>query len=259
MDLGLKGKVALISGSSRGIGLATAAAFLAEGCDVILTGRSQERLAQVASELVRRGPTQARTHTYAGDLTDERVRQNLWAWLQDETGRLDILVNNLGGSLGGGVLETSAQEWQVTFQLNLWTALELSRQAVPWLRRQGGGAILFVSSIWGRESGGKAAYNAAKAAQISLSKSLARELAAENIRVNSVAPGSILFPGGSWQRRLEEDPAGIERFVQQEIPAGRFGRPAEVADVIVFLASERASWVRGACVPVDGAQSRSNI
>jgi 3-oxoacyl-[acyl-carrier protein] reductase len=98
-----------------------------------------------------------------------------------------------------------------------------------------------------------------KAAEISLAKSLARELAPWNIRVNSVAPGSIFFPGGSWDRRMQADPEGITAFMKREIPAGRFGKPEEVADIVVFLCSERASWVTGACLNVDGGQARSNI
>ena len=116
-----------------------------------------------------------------------------------------------------------------------------------------------IASIWGRESGGRMTYNAVKAAEISLAKSLAQQLARDNIRVNSVAPGSMLFPGGSWHRRQQADPAGIAEFVRLELPFGRFGRPEEVGAVVAFLASARASWISGASVPVDGCQSRSLI
>jgi 3-oxoacyl-[acyl-carrier protein] reductase len=127
------------------------------------------------------------------------------------------------------------------------------------MNQQGGGRIIAISSIFGRETGGRTAYNALKAASISLTKSLARQLGPQKILVNSVAPGSLLFPGSSWERRLQADPEGIERFVKSELPLGRFGTPEEVAAVVVFLASSAASLVSGACLAVDGAQSRSNI
>ena len=116
-----------------------------------------------------------------------------------------------------------------------------------------------IASIWGRESGGRMTYNAVKAAEISFAKALAQQLAPANIRVNSVCPGSILFPGGSWQKRQQSDPEGIAAMIKSDLPFGRFGRSDEVGAVVAFLASNRASWVSGASVVVDGCQSKSNI
>lgn len=127
------------------------------------------------------------------------------------------------------------------------------------MRARGGGAIVFITSIWGRESGGRMVYNAVKAAENSLSKSMAQQLARDNIRVNAVAPGSILFEGGSWWKRQQDDPQGIAAFIKTDLPFGRFGHAEEVGDVVAFLCSPRASWVSGACVTVDGCQSRSNL
>ena len=141
----------------------------------------------------------------------------------------------------------------------LFPAIRASRLAVPAMRRAGGGAIVIIASIYGRESGGRMTYNAVKAAEISLAKSMAQQLAGDSIRVNSVAPGSISFPGGSWHRRQLEDPVAIAEFVRRELPFGRFGTAEEVGAVVAFLASPRASWISGASVTVDGCQSRSLI
>ena len=135
--------------------------------------------------------------------------------------------------------------------------MRASKLAVPHMQRRGGGVIVIIASIFGREAGGRMTYNAVKAAEISLAKSLAQQLAPSNIRVNSVSPGSILFEGGSWWRRQQADPAGIAEFVMRELPFGRFGRPEEVGDVVAYLCSSRASWISGTSIVVDGCQSRA--
>jgi 3-oxoacyl-[acyl-carrier protein] reductase len=174
-------------------------------------------------------------------------------------GGLDILVNNVGLARGAGIVDTTDVEWGEAFNQTLFPAIRASRLAVPHLRRRGGGSIVMIASICGRESGGRMTYNAVKAAEISLAKSMAQQLARDNIRVNSVAPGSISFPGGTWHRRQQEDPAGMADFVSRELPFGRFGRAEEVGAVVAFLVSPQASWISGASVPVDGCQSRSQI
>lgn len=257
MDLRLTDKVAILTGSSRGIGKAIAAGLAVEGCRVTLCAREADVLEQAAAELRKTG---AKVLAVIADLS----RPEDPARVVEETvrafGRVDILVNNVGGARAAGpFLETPDVAWQAAVDLNVLAAVRFSRLVVPEMQKVGGGVIVNISSIWGRETGGTATYNAVKAAEISLAKSLARELAPMNIRVNSVAPGSIFFPGGSWDRRLQADPEGITAFMKREIPSGRFGKPEEVADVVVFLCSERASWVTGACLNVDGGQSRSNI
>lgn len=256
MELGLREKVVLVTGASRGIGRAIAEAFADEGSRLCICARGRQTLEEAAGALRRRG---AEVLAVAADVTQpDQVERVVQAALE-HYGRIDVLVNNVGGSTGEGIAETSDAEWQQGLELNLLSSVRMSRAVVPIMKRQGGGAIIMISSIYGRESGGRMVYNAAKAAQISLTKAMARELGGQGIRVNTVAPGSILFPGGGWERRLQADPEGMARFVQQEMPYGRFGRPEEVASVVVFLASERASLVNGACIPVDGAQGRSNI
>jgi len=259
MDLGLTDKVAIVTGSSRGLGLASARALVAEGCRVCVCARGAERLAEAAIEVeaAARRPNmvfavQADVSTTAGvELVIDRTIETF--------GGLDILVNNVGRAAGSGLLETSDADWQAAFDETLFPAIRASRLAVPHLKQRGGGAIIMITSIFGRETGGRMTYNAVKAAEISLSKSLAQQLAPLNIRVNNVAPGSIIFPGGSWHARQQADPAGIAEFIRRDLPFGRFGRPEEVGHVVAFLASTRASWVSGASVVVDGCQSRSNI
>jgi 3-oxoacyl-[acyl-carrier protein] reductase len=173
-------------------------------------------------------------------------------------GGLDVLVNNMGLARGAGLLDTSDAEWQEAFDQTLYPAIRASKLAVPLMRKRGGGVIVMITSIWGRESGGRMTYNVAKAAETSLAKALAQQLAHDNVRVVSVAPGSILFPGGSWHKRQQADPDGISDFVRRELPFGRFGRAEEVGDVVAFLASPRASWISGSSVVVDGCQSKSN-
>jgi 3-oxoacyl-[acyl-carrier protein] reductase len=258
MDLELQNKVALVTGSSRGLGLASAKALASEGARVMLTARGEEQLARAAEEVAAVSGAEA-VRTLAADLaTPDGVERAVTATV-DAFGRLDILVNNMGLARGTGLIDTSEAEWAEAFDQTLYPAIRASKLAVPHMRKRGGGVIVFITSIWGRESGGRMTYNAVKAAETSLAKSLAQQLARDNIRVVSVAPGSILFPGGSWHRRQQADPAGIDEFIRRELPFGRFGRAEEVGVVVAFLASPRASWVSGASIVVDGCQSKSNL
>jgi 3-oxoacyl-[acyl-carrier protein] reductase len=259
VNLELENKVAIVTGSSRGLGLACARALLEEGCNVTICARGQERLVAATTELrVIEGAGDRVLPLQADVSTPTGVEQVVTATVE-RFGGLDILVNNVGLARGATLVDTSDGEWQEAIDQTLMPAVRASRLAVPHLKRRGGGSIVMIASIYGRESGGRMTYNAVKAAEISLAKSMAQQLARDNIRVNSVAPGSIVFPGGSWHRRQLEDPSGIADFVARELPFGRFGRPEEVGAVVAFLVSPRASWISGASVPVDGCQSRSLI
>lgn len=255
MDLGLTGKVAIITGSSRGLGLAAATALAAEGAHVVVCARGEAALL-TAAEAVRQVSTGgARVASVVADVSTESGVQSVVDATMAAFGRIDITVNNVGVGRGGDLEATTDADWREAFDHTLFPAIRLSRLALPHLRKQGG-AILIVSSIFGREAGGRMAYNAVKAAEISLTKSLALQLAKDRIRVVSVAPGSILFEGGSWWKRQQADPEGIASFIKQELPFGRFGTPEEVGAAIAFLASPKASWVSGTTVVVDGCQSR---
>ena len=258
MDLGLRDKVALITGSSRGLGLASAKSLAAEGCRVVLTARGVEQLARAAEEVAAVATGQGRVQQCVADLTTADGIGRAVDAAVSAFGAVDVLVNNMGLARGAGLLDTSDAEWQDAFDQTLYPAIRASKLAVPLMRKRGGGVIIMITSIWGRESGGRMTYNVAKAAETSLAKALAQQFAPDNVRVVSVAPGSILFPGGSWHKRQQADPDGISDFVRRELPFGRFGRAEEVGDVVAFLASPRASWISGSSVVVDGCQSKSN-
>ena len=257
MDLGLTDKVAIVTGSSRGLGLASAKALAAEGCRVCLCARGAARLRDAAAEVSAVARSKDYVTAVAADVSGAGGVQAVVDGAVSAFGGIDILVNNVGLAGGGGLLDTTDAQWQESFDQTLLPAVRASRLAVPHMQKRGGGAIVIIASIFGREAGGRMTYNAVKAAEISLAKSLAQQLASSNIRVNSVSPGSILFEGGSWARRQQADPAGIAEFVRRELPFGRFGKPEEVGDVVAFLCSPRASWISGTSVVVDGCQSRS--
>ncbi len=253
MDLGLAGKVALVTGSSRGIGRGIASRLVEEGADVVYCARGAEAL----EEAVACAPGPGGAFGVVADVSSEAGAAAVVAAAASVFGGLDIVVNNVGGSGARSFEGMDAHDLEDVLGRNLFPALHVSRAALPALRERGGGVIAMIASIWGREAGGGPGYNVAKAAEISLAKAMAGALAGEAIRVFSVAPGSTLFPGGSWERRLRDDPEGMAAFVERELPWGRLGTVDEIADVVAFLVSERASWVVGTCVTVDGGQSRS--
>ena len=259
MDLQLADKVAIVTGSSRGLGLASARALVAEGCRVCICARGAETLAEAAIEVEAVAKRPNMVAAVQADVSTAPGIEMVVGRTVETFGGLDILVNNVGRAGGSDLLGTSDAEWQAAFDETLFPAIRASRLAVPHMKHRGGGAIIMIASIWGRESGGRMTYKAVKAAEISFAKALAQQLAPANIRVNSVAPGSIMFPGGSWHKRQQADPEGIAAMIARELPFGRFGRPEEVGALVAFLASSRASWISGASIPVDGVQGRSNL
>ena len=259
MDLELADKTAIVTGSTKGLGLAIAASLVQEGCRVTICARGEAGLADAVEKLRTLPGGTERILAVQADLSTEKGVADVILRTVETFGGLDILVNNVGLAKGSDIVHTTDAEWHEALDQTLFPAVRASRMAVPQMRRRGGGSIVMIASIWGRESGGRMTYNVVKAAEISLAKAMAQQLAKDNIRVNSVAPGSIRFPGGSWDKRVQEDPEGMSEFVRRELPFGRFGRPDEVGAVVAFLVSARASWISGASLPVDGCQSRSLI
>ena len=252
MDLGLHGRRALITGGSRGIGFAVAEALAAEGAAVGLVARDAAGLAAAAERLGSRGVLVA---TAVADVTDTPQLKRAVDDIATALGGLDHLVANAGGTVGRGNLTSAGDDdFTATFALNAGHAAELIRAGLTHLRAAGGGSVVIISSITGMRPAPRTAYAAAKAAEIHLAATAAQELAPAGIRVNAVSPGSIMFPGGGWDSFQREHPEDFAAFLASQFPFGRLGRPEEVADVVTFLLSARASWITGANIAVDGGQ-----
>jgi 3-oxoacyl-[acyl-carrier protein] reductase len=258
MDLGIAGRVALVTGGSRGLGRQAALALAREGCKVAICARSAQGLEGAVAEL--RGMRVAAVGVQADVMTEEGCRR-----FHDDAvaalGPVDILVNNVGGTRGGRDFDSATdQDWLDTVNLNLLATVRMTRLALPGMKERRWGRIVNIASVFGREYGGSVSYMTAKAAVIALTKHLALNLAPYNVLVNSVAPGSIHFPGGSWDRFVASNPPDVVReFISRNLPMGRFGWPEPVGAMVAFLCSERADLVTGASVNVDGGQSRSLI
>ena len=251
MDFGIEGKVALVTGATRGIGLGIAQALAREGARVAVVARTESDVRRVAESIHGFG--------VAADVTTEEGCKRSVDQTQENLGPIEILVNNFGARAGASWSDTGPKEFAQAFEGNMVVSVRMSQLVLPGMIERGWGRIVLITSVFGREAGGAPAYNAAKAAEISMVKSLAREVAATGVTVNGIAPGSILWEGGGWHRRQQADPEGIADFVRHEMPMGRFGTVDEVASVVAFVCSQQASLVNGASIAVDGAQGRSNI
>ncbi|MGH9338752.1 MAG: SDR family NAD(P)-dependent oxidoreductase [Acidobacteriota bacterium] len=257
MDLRLQDKITLVAGSSRGIGFLIAKAFRSEGARVAVTGRYNEALCEAANLLAAEFGHEG-VLACPGDLTDSTVITNTLERIHSTWGTIDCLVANIGTGTGRTGWELRDEDWDDLFTQNLAVNRRVCEAVLPEMVAVGRGSIIFISSIAGVESlSAPLPYSAAKAALISYSKNLARQLGPKGIRVNSVAPGNVLFPGGSWEKKLAERPEFFRNYIETEVPLQRFGTPEEIASVVAFLSSDRASFITGACMVADGGQTRS--
>jgi 3-oxoacyl-[acyl-carrier protein] reductase len=253
MDLHLAGRVVLITGASRGIGLASAVCFAAEGAHLVLSARSAADLETARAAL----PGAASVTTVVADVTDPDQAATLVQRAVEVHGGIDVLINNVGGSGGGRrIADSTDADWRNALDLNLVQTVRMMRLAAPHMAGRPGAAVVNIASIsgWTPQLVGSGQYGASKAALIFNTELWALDLNSQGIRVNTVSPGSILVPGNGWDRYRKNEPEGYADYVANGFPMGRLGHGEEVADVIVFLASPRANWINGRNVPVDGLE-----
>ena len=258
MDLSLQGKVAMVTGGSHGLGKQAADSLAREGCKVAICARGQENLDTTVTELKSKGYD---IMAVQADVLKAEDLKNFDDQTLKTLGEVDILVNNAGGRKGtADFQETGLETFREGMEFNFMSAVELISKVLPHMREQKWGRIISISSIYGREYGGSIDYMTGKAALIAFSKHLALNLMKENVLVNCIAPGSIDFPGSSWDRfQQNSTPEQVADFIDRNLPAGKFGWPEPIGDTVAFLASENASMITGTCLNVDGGQSRSLI
>ena len=257
MKLNLNGKFALVTGGSRGIGRRTALMFAEEGCNVAICARDRVWLSKTEHEL---SATGVKTLSIAADVRKLEDIQRVVGTVIEAWGTIHVLVNNAGGE-GIRIAESpetiSDEVWLEALDLNTLAAVRFTGLVIPFMRRQKWGRVVTVASRPGREGGGRPWYTMAKAAEIGFMKSFAMnfDFARDGITFNTIAPGAVLTEAGSWADFMKEDPEKLRAKVMATRPMGRLGLPEEIGAVVLFVCSEHASLLSGACIPVDGAES----
>ena len=258
MDLKIQNKNALITGGSRGLGKEEAIHLAKEGVNIGVCGRSEEDLNLTINELENYG---VKAFKFICDVSELETINSMYQYFVAEMGEIDILVNNVGGTRSRENLEkTSTQDFKSTFDLNLFSGFELMKMVTPNMKKNQWGRIINIASIWGREYGGNISYMSSKAALIAATKHAAVSLASQGITVNSIAPGSIEHPGGSWERfKNQNSEEVVSDFIANNLPMGKFGWPESFGTLVAYLSSEGAGLITGSCVVIDGGQSISMI
>jgi 3-oxoacyl-[acyl-carrier protein] reductase len=256
VNLNLKGRRALVTGASQGIGAAIAGALAAEGAVVALAARDRKKLEAVASSL--KGRRKDHLVIPVDLAADDGPRRTIRA-LDRNFGLPDIVVHNVGGSLEIRDPLCAITDWRKVFRLNFEVAVELNNSLIPAMKERGWGRIVHISSVSGNENLGSATYCSAKAAVNAYTRSMGRIFAGDGIIVTSVCPGMTLAPGGPWDKAMRERPEQVQQKLKEQMATGRFARPEEIADVVAFLCSDRASQCVGSVVSVDGGSGRSFV
>ena len=262
MELGLTDKVAIVTGGSEGIGKAAAQRMAEEGARVVIVARGQEKLDQAAQDI--RAATEGVVLPLSADVSHPDTAERVVQTALDNYGRVDILVNNAGVSLAKPFEEVSDDEWEYDFDLKVWGAVRLIRRSIPEMRKVGGGRIINVTNLGGRTPGpGSMPTSISRATGIAITKGLSKDLAPENILVNTVCIGIVKSGQHTrrYERLLETNPdLSLDEFYAQTarargVPLGRIAETEEAGDVIAFLASERASYLTGIAINIDGGTS----
>lgn len=254
MDLGLKGKVAVVTGGTEGIGKATALKLAQEGANVAICARRQELLDRVAGEI---SGTGAQVLAVAADMTKSADIERFMKAVIDRFGRIDVLVNNAGTSSRGKFLEVSDETWSEDLELKVFGAIRCARLAIPYMKKQGGGRIVNITTSAAKQPGAASGpTSVSRAAGLALTKALSKEFAPDNILVNTVCIGKI--KAGQHERAAARKGIDVNAYYEEmkkDIPMRRVGEASEVANVIAFLASDAASYVTGTSVNLDGGIS----
>lgn len=255
MNLGLKNKIVLITGSAQGLGKGICRKFLEEGAKIVVTDILKDRIEKTVNEFLKEYNIE-NIESFTGDLTKDKVITNCVKKVIDKYGRIDILIANLGTGKGSTDWLVPEKEWKNMFDMNFDGARKITNAVVPIMIKNNYGSIVYISSIAGVEViGAPIHYSVAKAALIAFSKNLSRKVARNNIRVNTICPGNIFFKDGTWDVKMKENEEEVLQMLDKAVPQNRFASTEDIANIVIFISSEKASFITGSCFIADGGQT----